>query len=195
MAKASPIPELGKDDSFAAAAAKVVAVRARELAGEADGVLDISDIERGHDMRVATRRLRAALEVFQPCLPKQRYRAALKEVKALADALGERRDRDVHIADLTEFEARIGAADRSGVRSFVRRLRDEQAEANAALAPHVTEERIVALCDRLDDLVAEARALVGDAEHPPATSSAAPPGVPGPRETAPAATNGGEPLR
>src|ERR1044072_3978505 len=104
MAKASAIPELGKDDAVPAAAAKVVAVRTRELADEAEGVLDTSDIERVHDMRVATRRLRAALEVFQPCFPKKRFRAALKEVKALADALGEPRDRDVHIADLTEFE-------------------------------------------------------------------------------------------
>jgi CHAD domain-containing protein len=197
MAKASPIPDLGKDDSFAAAAAKVVAMRTRELADQAEGVLDISDIERVHAMRVATRRLRAALEVFRPCFPKKRFRVALKEVKALADALGERRDRDVHIDELAAFEAELSAADRSGVRSFVRRLRDEQAEANLALAPFVTDEHIAALCERLGDLVAEARAL----EQPPATSSASPPGAPGPGGTAdvpgptpaPALTNGGEP--
>jgi CHAD domain-containing protein len=200
MAKASPIPELGEDDPFAAAAAKVVAVRARELAGEAEGVLDTSDIERVHDMRVATRRLRAALEVFQPCFPKKRFRTALKEVKALADALGERRDRDVHIAELAAFEAELSAADRAGVRSFVRRLREEQADANLALAPYVTKERIAALCERLDDLVAEARAeYLPATEDIPATSSASPPGVPGLGGTAPdpapapAVTNGGEP--
>jgi CHAD domain-containing protein len=211
MAKARPIPELGNDDLFAAAAAKVVAVRTRELADQAEGVLDTSDIERVHDMRVATRRLRAALEVFEACFPKRRFRDALKEVKALADALGERRDRDVHIAALTEFEAAVGPADRPGIRNFVGRLRDEQAEANVALAPFVTRERVAALCDRLDELVAEARALVADPEprRTPATSSASP-GMPGPsegpatetpaatpatrtKEPAPAVTNGGEP--
>ena len=49
-------------------------------------------------MRVATRRLRAALEIFEPCFPRKRHRKALKKVKALADALGERRDADVEIA-------------------------------------------------------------------------------------------------
>ena len=34
------------------------------------GVLDVGDIERVHDMRVATRRLRAALEIFGPCFPR-----------------------------------------------------------------------------------------------------------------------------
>ena len=58
-------------------------------------VLDLGDIEGVHAMRVASRRLRAALEVFGPCLPRKRGARALADVKALAGALGERRDRDV----------------------------------------------------------------------------------------------------
>jgi CHAD domain-containing protein len=107
-------------------------------------------------MRVATRRLRAALEVFEPCFPKRPFKAALKDVKALADALGERRDRDVTIDSLTGFEAEIGGPDRPGIRNLVDRLRHEQAAANESLAPYVTRSRIAALCRRLDDLVAEA---------------------------------------
>ena len=194
MAKARPIPELGKEDPFALAAARILAVRTRELVDAADGVLDTSDIERVHDMRVATRRLRAALEVFEPCFPKKRFRAALREVKALADALGERRDRDVHIAALIDFEAGVEPADRPGIRSLVGRLRDEQGEANEALAPYVTEERVAVLRERLEDLVDEAWAL----ERPPAASSAPPPRALGSGRTAdlpnaPAVTNGGEP--
>ena len=52
-------------------------------------MLDIDDPERVHDMRVATRRLRAAMEVFEPCFPRKRFRKALREVKALADAARE----------------------------------------------------------------------------------------------------------
>ena len=44
-----------------------------ELAEHAEGVLDTGDIERVHDMRVATRRLRAALEIFEPCFPAKPY--------------------------------------------------------------------------------------------------------------------------
>src|SRR4051794_23895765 len=67
------LPEMGREletqpfEPFAAAAARIVRVRADELRAAADGVLDTDDIERVHDMRVATRRLRAVLEIFAPC--------------------------------------------------------------------------------------------------------------------------------
>jgi len=51
MAKARPIEGLRSDDPYAAAAAKVVAVRAREVADHSRDVLDVTDIERVHDMR------------------------------------------------------------------------------------------------------------------------------------------------
>jgi CHAD domain-containing protein len=164
VAKARPIPGVGEDDPFALAAAEVVAMRAAELAEQSADVLDIEDIERVHDMRVATRRLRAALEVFEPCFPKRRFKETLREVKALADALGERRDRDVTIEALGVYETALGAPGRRGVRSLVERMRVEQIEANVALAPHVTEERIAALSERLGELVAAARALAVEAE-------------------------------
>ena len=62
--------------------------------------MDTADIEGVHDMRVATRRLRAAMEIFAPCFPKKRHRGALREVKGLADLLGTRRDPDVMIERL-----------------------------------------------------------------------------------------------
>src|SRR5919106_257779 len=112
MAKAKPIPDLSADDAYAEAAAKIVEVRAAELAEHAEGVLDTGDIERVHDMRVTTRRLRAALEIFEPCFPADAYAQALASVKRLADALGERRDRDVAIAALEGFTEQMAAPDR-----------------------------------------------------------------------------------
>ena len=91
---------------MAPAAARSVKVRAKEVFEHSDGVLDLDDVERVHDMRVATRRLRAALEVFEPCFPRKRHRKALKKVKALADALGERRDADVEIEMLEDLAGR-----------------------------------------------------------------------------------------
>jgi CHAD domain-containing protein len=76
-------------------------------------------------MRVASRRLRAVLEVFAPCFPKQPYKAALRDVKALADALGERRDPDVHLEAMRAF---------GGVEPLVERLRERQAAGNTLLA-------------------------------------------------------------
>jgi CHAD domain-containing protein len=157
VAKAREIPELGEDDPYASAAARVVEIRTQELVEHAVGVLDTSDIERLHDMRVATRRLRAALEVFEPCFPAKPYRTALKDVKQLADALGERRDRDVHIAALIEFAESIGRSDRPGVESLISRMRVEQGEANRALGPLVRERTLTDLSERLNELAASAR--------------------------------------
>jgi CHAD domain-containing protein len=162
VAKARPIPGLEEQGTYAAAAAKVVAVRTAELAEHSSGVLDLTDIEGVHRMRVATRRLRAALEIFEPCFPRKPYKRALRDVKRLADALGERRDFDVAIEALEEFWEGAGRADRPGIDSLIARLRAEQAEANGALAAHVSDERVAALCERLKQLVdAAARAGSG----------------------------------
>jgi CHAD domain-containing protein len=158
MAKARAIDGLNADDPYAAAAAKVVAVRAREVADHSQDVLDVTDIERVHDMRVATRRLRAALEIFEPCFPSPQHEEALSEVKAVADALGERRDADVTIATLEHFAEGLAAPDRPGVASLVEQIRAEQAEANAELEPFVQQRRLAALSERLSELVVEAEA-------------------------------------
>jgi CHAD domain-containing protein len=160
MAKAKPIPDLSADDPYAQAAAKVVGIRAGELIEHAQGVLDTGDIEGVHDMRVATRRLRAALEIFEPCFPAKPFGQALREVKRLADALGERRDRDVAIVSLGRFSAQMAAPDRRGVDSLVERLRGEQEEANTGLAPLVDEANLRALRESLEELVGAARSLV-----------------------------------
>ena len=158
MARARAIPDLAAEASYATAAAKIVAVRGREVADHAHDVLDLADIERVHDMRVATRRLRAALEIFEPCFPPKEFGAALAQVKAIADALGERRDRDVTIAALERFAAGMPAPDRPGVETLIERVRAEQAEANEGLVPFVDAGQLAALSELLAELVAAAAA-------------------------------------
>lgn len=151
------MPGFDCDEPFGLAAARVVEVRAGEVFEHSDGVLDMNEIERLHDMRVATRRLRAALEVFAPCFPRKRHRKALKRVKVLADALGERRDRDVAIESLGGFANEAPEGDRTAVAALIERLSEEQRQANEALAPYVTSKRLRKLRRRLDKLVKVAR--------------------------------------
>jgi CHAD domain-containing protein len=155
MAKAAEV-ELSPGEPFAAAAARVVRVRAGEVFGHADGVLDTSDIERVHDMRVATRRLRAVLEIFAPAFPRAPYKAALRDVKALADALGERRDPDVQIAALEDLARRLPTAQRPGVRTLAERVRERQAGGNAVLAAALEHAERSRLRERLLALAAAA---------------------------------------
>src|SRR3954453_8388033 len=114
MAKARDV-ELDPFAPFGEAARAIIAVRGAEVFEHEHDVLDTSDIERVHDMRVATRRLRAALEVFSEALPRDGLKPGLRDVKGLADALGERRDPDVHLEEFTKLRAAVGEADRPGV--------------------------------------------------------------------------------
>ena len=157
MARPREVSGLDCDEPFELAAAKVVDVRAAEVFAYAEGVLGTEDIEPLHDMRVASRRLRAALEVFRPCFPKKRFKAAIKPLKELADALGERRDRDVAIAFLEDFVAEAPSGDRGRLEILVARLREEQREANEALRPYVSEESLAELRGRFEDLVGAVR--------------------------------------
>jgi CHAD domain-containing protein len=157
MAKARDIAGLSPTVSFCEAAALAVEVRATEVFDHASGVLDTNDIEAVHDMRVATRRLRAAMEIFQSCFPKKEHRRALKQVKSLADVLGERRDPDVHIAELERIAAALTREDARGIRSLEAELRGEQEAGNAALAEKLREIEETGLRERLLALAAAAR--------------------------------------
>src|SRR3954462_11290907 len=133
MAKAKDI-EGTPSEPYGRAAARIVRVRARELFDHAENVLDTGDIERVHDMRVASRRLRAVLEIFAPCFPRAPFESVLADVKQLADALGERRDPDVHINAMAQFATKVTAAQRPGVERLLERRRERQAKGNEVLA-------------------------------------------------------------
>jgi CHAD domain-containing protein len=158
--------ELDCDGSFSAAAAQAVGVRSREVFEHADGVLDLGEVEHVHDMRVATRRLRAALEVFESCFPRKRHRKVLKKVKALADVLGERRDADVEIElleCLADPECNALSPDRGdyalhpdeevALEDLIAGVRERQAQANRELASYVKPKRLRELRRRLKKLV------------------------------------------
>jgi CHAD domain-containing protein len=121
-------------------------------------VLDTTDIERVHDKRVSSRRLRAVLEIFAPCFPTSEFKGVLKDVKQLADALGERRDPDVHIDALKTFSKSLSAANKHGVARLIEGLEERQARANEALAAELERieqrglhGRLLALADAAED--------------------------------------------
>jgi CHAD domain-containing protein len=73
------------------------------FSGEIAGVRAGGDIEPVHRMRVASRRLRAALPLFSSCIPEKKYKAWFREVRRTTRALGRARDLDVQIEFLEEY--------------------------------------------------------------------------------------------
>jgi CHAD domain-containing protein len=68
--------------------------------GNLEGVLNSDDPEFIHQMRVATRRLRAAMRLFAPYLPPDFAGQLLPPLRQLMDRLGKARDLDVLLADI-----------------------------------------------------------------------------------------------
>lgn len=94
------------DTAFGTAAGITIGRLYDQMASNLDGTVVGSDIEALHDMRVASRRLRAALRVFKACLPSKELQAVVAQVRAVTLALGSVRDHDVFIEYLEEQNAK-----------------------------------------------------------------------------------------
>jgi len=90
------------------------------------------DVEDLHDMRVASRRLRAALSLFAHVLPVRAARLR-SELGWVADALGAVRDLDVQREQLEVWIAKAEESDREPLRSLDGLLEKERARARATM--------------------------------------------------------------
>ncbi len=96
-----PFPDRAKttgiqpDDNLAEAGRKVMRFQFAEMLSQEDGTRLGEDIEALHDMRVATRRLRAAFEVFGSAFDSKALKPHLRGLRAIGQALGKVRDLDV----------------------------------------------------------------------------------------------------
>ncbi len=96
-------------DSLAAAARKAVAAQLAKLEQHEPGTRLGLDAEELHQMRVATRRLRAAARFFEPAFRVSTRRALAVELRWLAGLLGAVRDLDVQLELLTVRHSASGA--------------------------------------------------------------------------------------
>ncbi|HNT53647.1 MAG TPA: CHAD domain-containing protein [Anaerolineaceae bacterium] len=99
------------------------------LLAEAPGAAAAEDIECIHRMRVATRRLRAGLTIFESQLPQKRAARWREQVQKLTRALGAARDADVQIERVqTFYRALPPGTERPGVCRLLLRMRQQRQE-------------------------------------------------------------------
>ncbi len=116
------------------------------------------DIEDLHDMRVATRRLRAALDLFAGVLP-ARAAALRSELSWIAGALGAVRDLDVQLERMDEMEqwvdpwAHGGPEERSPLFELRQLLEDERRAARRVLIDALDSARWDRLTSGLEAMV------------------------------------------
>lgn len=172
MAKAREVPGLHARLPFREAAVATIRVRTEELFDAQEDVLDTEDIERVHRMRVATRRLRAVMEIYRPCFEQATFKPVLRDVKALADALGARRDPDVQLEALESLAAALPKIDLVGVDLLADEVRGEQQAGNELLAVALAETERSDLRGRLLGLLDELEAEADDARQADADADA-----------------------
>jgi CHAD domain-containing protein len=117
---------------------------AREEAGARAG-----EVEPVHQLRVATRRLRATLRLFAPVLPSRFADGAGRDVAWLADAIGAVRDLDVLAEAVTARARKLDQGLRRGLAPLAVTIHDRRATAHAALTATLDSTRCRRLLDRL----------------------------------------------
>jgi hypothetical protein len=95
--------------------------------------------------------------VFAPCFPRNELKDALRDVKALADDLGARRDPDVAIETLERVAAGMASDDRPGISHLAASFAEHQREGNRRLRERLEQVESSRLEERLEGLATEAR--------------------------------------
>src|SRR5580765_2369012 len=105
------------------------------------------DIEELHDMRVATRRLRAALSLFADALPSGAD-AAREEIGWVGQSLGAVRDLDVQIVQLDTWRNALDEADRDALTALRSLLHEQRDAARADMLEMLDSRRYAAFVSR-----------------------------------------------
>jgi exopolyphosphatase/pppGpp-phosphohydrolase len=92
-----------------------------------------------HNLRVASRRLRAAMDVAAPIFPRSWFKPLHRAAKEITGALGDVRDRDVILERLEEQRANLAPADWPGVDRLIARISEERTAARAAMEMYLAE--------------------------------------------------------
>ena len=142
-------PEPKRGDAPSRVLALALARQARTILIHDPGTRLGSEPEDLHQMRVATRRLRAFLKVAAPLLDETWSEPLREELAWLGGALGPARDLDVLEAHLRREVEELGedAASAAGILDVVA---SERAGARGAVVEALSSDRYLALLDRLE---------------------------------------------
>lgn len=131
----------GKTMTLGEFAHQVIAEQFRRIAKHKKGVLADQDPEQLHQMRVGTRRLRTALQVFASAieLPKK---SGTKQLRDLARVLGEVRDLDVQTASLRDdYQPGVNPHEQKKLSKVMQTLSRRRKDAFAAMEQALTQRQ------------------------------------------------------
>ncbi len=95
------------EDSVCSFAAQNLLPNITAMQTEIAASADAHDIEHIHHLRVSSRRIRTALELFQQCLPSKKGDQWRRQMRNVTKALGDTRDTDVQIDRLNKIYKKL----------------------------------------------------------------------------------------
>ncbi len=125
------------DDTLAEAGRKVMRFHFAQMLKNEPGTRLGEDIEALHDMRVATRRLRAAFEVFEPAFERGALKYYLKDLRATGRALGEVRDLDVFMEKAAHYLESLEADHQHDLDLLLDAWREQRREARSRMLTYL----------------------------------------------------------
>jgi CHAD domain-containing protein len=120
-------------DPMAEAARRILAFHLARMARHERGAREGQDLEELHDMRVATRRMRAALRTFAPHLDQKAYKPFRKALRRTGRVLGAVRDLDVFREKTDRYLQMFPEANRSGLDPLLAAWQAEHDRAREAM--------------------------------------------------------------
>lgn len=112
-------PGISPTDSMAEAGRKVLYFHFLRMVRHEEGTRRGEDIEALHDMRVATRRMRAAFRIFCPYFRRKQIASFQKDLRRAGAYLGAVRDLDVFLEKAAAYAETLPEADRPSLTPLV----------------------------------------------------------------------------
>ncbi|GAC1672982.1 MAG: hypothetical protein PVS3B1_12810 [Ktedonobacteraceae bacterium] len=116
------------DEEFIQSGRRLLHERTQKMLEWRKDVLKHEDIEAVHKMRVASRRLRAVLDAYEPICEPKHFKKVYRRVKNVADILGMARDTDVMIERVHERLDHSTDSEKYGMRWLVKHLEGYRAQ-------------------------------------------------------------------
>ena len=119
-------PVLRTDQDFTSAMTALIAPRWERVWTELDRLQQGDDADAIHDIRVASRRLRAAMDVAVPCFPAEWFAPLHRTARDITSALGDVRDRDVILEALGTDRDNAPDEDHPAIDALIARVKHER---------------------------------------------------------------------
>jgi CHAD domain-containing protein len=147
VTRKKPFPTVRKNpgikpaDTMAEAGRKILRFHFAHMLSHEEGTRKGEDIEELHDMRVATRRMRAAFDVFGQYFKPKAVKKHLKRLRTTGRTLGRVRDLDVFMEKAQHYLETLPESDRTGLAPLLKAWEQKQTEEREKLVAYLESDK------------------------------------------------------